>query len=150
MLDKSSSNVGALYNRIRDQIGTETSKIQLLLQSFGFKHGLPKDSDFVFDVRCLPNPYWQPGLSTFTGLDQAIIQYLEMIPEVQHLKNDICHFIETWLPFFEADNRSHITVAIGCTGGQHRSVYMVESLAKKIQSKISNIQIRHRDLAITS
>lgn len=122
-------------------------QIQILLQSFGFKHGLPADVDFVFDVRCLPNPYWKPGLKALTGLDKEVIEYLETIPSVNHFVQDIFNFIEKWIPHFEAEHRNYITIAIGCTGGQHRSVYMVEAIAKKITSTFSNTLIRHRELA---
>ncbi len=138
-----------LYNIIRDRIAHHhEGKIQLLLQSFGFKHGLPPDADFVFDVRCLPNPYWEPELSALNGLDHLVIQYLEKIPEANRLIKDISTFIENWIPYFEADNRSYVTIAIGCTGGQHRSVYMVESLSALIKDKIQNTQTRHRELKL--
>lgn len=136
-----------LFNLIRDRIvHHHTSQIQVLLQSFGFKHGLPPEADFVFDVRCLPNPYWQPALRPLSGLDTEVVHYLSTIPEVQKLITDIATFITTWIPHFEADNRSYITIALGCTGGQHRSVYMVESIAKKLRATITNTQIRHREL----
>ncbi len=139
----------ALYNLIRDRIiHHQESHIQLLLQSFGFKHGLPPDADFIFDVRCLPNPYWQPELRMLSGLDTAVKDYLDNIPEVKSLLSDLVTFIEKWIPHFEADNRSYLTIAIGCTGGQHRSVYMVESIAKKIRPIILNTQIRHRELKL--
>ncbi len=139
-----------LYHLIRDRIAhPEEGKIQLLLQSFGFKHGLPPNADFIFDVRCLPNPYWQPGLQVLSGLDSQVIRYLSALPEVQKLLSDIHHFIETWIPLFEADNRSYLTIGIGCTGGQHRSVYMVETLAKMLKKTITNTQVRHRELKVT-
>jgi UPF0042 nucleotide-binding protein len=148
-IDTSPLSRQELHNLIRDRIAHhDGSQIQLLLKSFGFKHGLPPDADFVFDVRCLPNPYWQVELRTLTGLDADVIRYLEAIPEVQDLLKNICSFLETWIPHFEADNRSYITIAIGCTGGQHRSVYMVESIAKKISHQITNTQTRHRELKI--
>lgn len=121
--------------------------IQIALQSFGFKHGLPPSADFVFDVRCLPNPYWQPALKELTGLDAEVIAYLENIPAAQRLSLDIYHFIDSFIPYFEADNRESLTIAIGCTGGQHRSVYMVENIAKQFQLKIPHIKITHRDLS---
>ncbi len=151
IIDTSPLTSQELKNLIRDRIAHhQESQIQLLLQSFGFKYGLPPDADFIFDVRCLPNPYWQPNLKALSGLDNLVIDYLAKIPEVQQLLIDICTFIEKWIPHFEADHRSYVTIAIGCTGGQHRSVYMVESIAKKIGSKITNTQIRHRELKLVS
>lgn len=128
-------------------VANQKQPIQLLLKSFGFKHGLPPGVDFVFDVRCLPNPYWEPALRKLSGLDRPVIQYLERIPAAQSLLKDISTFIETWVPYFEADNRERLTVAIGCTGGQHRSVYMVESIAKKLRTTQYPIQIHHQNLA---
>lgn len=146
-IDTSPLNRQALHNLIRDRVTHHNgSQIQLLLKSFGFKHGLPPDADFVFDVRCLPNPYWQIELRALTGQDSPVIQFLQNCTEVQNMLDNLCLFLETWIPHFEADNRSYMTIAIGCTGGQHRSVYMVESLAKKLGNKIGNMQIRHREL----
>ncbi len=127
-------------------IANQKQSIQVLLKSFGFKYGLPTDADFVFDVRCLPNPYWEPTLKELSGLDVPVIQYLEKIPAAQALLKDISTFIETWIPYFEADNRAQLTIAIGCTGGQHRSVYMVESIAKKLSTTIAKLQIQHQNL----
>jgi UPF0042 nucleotide-binding protein len=150
-IDTSPLSRQELHNLIRDRIAHHNgSQVQLLLKSFGFKHGLPPDADFVFDVRCLPNPYWKIDLRALSGLDEPVIQYLEEIPEVQSMLKHICNFLETWIPHFEADNRSYVTIAIGCTGGQHRSVYMVETIAKTISRQIANTQIRHRELTITA
>ncbi len=124
--------------------------MQLLLKSFGFKYGLPSEVDFVFDVRCLPNPYWDPNLKELSGLDEPVIQYLEYIPAAQSLLKDIAVFIENWAPYFEADNRKQLTIAIGCTGGQHRSVYMVETIAKKLRASQHAIHIHHQNLASAS
>lgn len=124
----------------------KTSHTLVLLQSFGFKYGVPSDSDFVFDVRCLPNPYWEPSLRQYSGLDSAVVEYLQDFTETQQLLGDISNFIEKWIPRFEANNRSYISIAIGCTGGKHRSVFIVESLAKRIQDSIPHAQVRHRDL----
>jgi len=126
----------------------QKQRIQLCLKSFGFKHGLPREVDFVFDVRCLPNPYWEPALKELSGLDAPVVQYLEQIPATQALLKDISTFIETWVPYFEADNREKLTIAIGCTGGQHRSVYMVESIAKKLRGTQYPIQIHHQNLEV--
>jgi len=112
------------------------------------KKGLPPDADFIFDVRCLPNPYWQPELRALSGLDKAVAHYLQSIPASQELLNDIVHYLTKWIPSFEADNRSYITIAVGCTGGQHRSVYLVEEIAKKLKKTFKNLQIRHRELKV--
>jgi len=147
IIDTSTKAPQELYQMMRDRIAHhQEKKIQLMLLSFGFKYGVPSDADFIFDVRCLPNPYWKPALRTLSGLEEPVIEFLESIPESTQLLEDISGFIQKWIPHFEADNRSYITVAIGCTGGQHRSVYMVESMAKKMSSMIHNIQTRHREL----
>lgn len=131
-------------NRIAEHDGYGTA---LLFESFGFKNGLPPDADLVFDARCLPNPYWVPELRSLTGLDQAVADYLENQTEVGSMYEDIRRFLERWLPHFQANNRSYITVAIGCTGGQHRSVYLCEKLRKHFSRSIRNTQIRHKEFA---
>ena len=137
----------ALYNLIRDRIANQHKNHALvLLQSFGFKFGVPQDADFVFDARCLPNPYWQPELRALSGLDRSIANYLEQHAETHWLLTDIVTFIKTWTPRFEADHRNYITISIGCTGGQHRSVYLVEKIAKVLSDHIPHLQIRHREL----
>lgn len=115
-------------------------------QSFGYKHGIPLDADFVFDARCLPNPYWQPELRGFTGKDPAIVDFLNNSEVSRDFFRDVCRFLEQWVPRFENDNRSYLTVAIGCTGGQHRSVYLVETLVKHFKESALNVIIRHREL----
>lgn len=130
--------------RVADHKGEH---IALLFESFGFKHGVPVDADLVFDVRCLPNPYWIHHLRGFTGKDQAIIDYLEEHSLVNEMFADILRFLEKWLPRFEANNRSYMTVAIGCTGGQHRSVYFCERLAAHFSDVLNNVQVRHRELS---
>ncbi|MDE3021300.1 MAG: RNase adapter RapZ [Pseudomonadota bacterium] len=144
-IDTSDLNPVTLRMWIRDLAELDASKITLLFQSFGFKHGLPLDADFVFDVRCLPNPHYDPALKPYTGRDACIIQYLEEQPGVQKMLKDIHAFINEWLPEFIRDNRSYLTIAIGCTGGQHRSVYLAEQLAKRF-SKEYQVLIRHREL----
>lgn len=139
----------ALQNLIRDRVSPKHgSRIQVLLHSFGFKHGLPPEADFVFDVRCLPNPYWESELRELTGRDDKVIEFLEEKADVQAMLQDIYHFLEQWIPRFEADNRSYLTVALGCTGGLHRSVFLVEQLAEKIKKIIPHAQVRHRELDI--
>lgn len=136
-----------LCGLIRDRVARENiSRLQLLIQSFGFKNGMPADADFIFDVRCLPNPYWQPNLRTLTGKDLEVCSFLQAHSEVEEMIEDIIQFLDNWLPRFEADNRSYLTVGIGCTGGQHRSVYITEQLVKRAQTLQMNVQVRHRDL----
>lgn len=129
--------------------GTNTRGITLLFESFGFKHGTPLDADYVFDVRCLPNPYWEQGLRALTGLDPEVGAFLERHSEVAAMKEHIADFLARWLPGFEQENRSYLTVAIGCTGGQHRSVYLVEKLAAHFRKQGIYTQIRHRELTET-
>ncbi|BCE02458.1 RNase adapter RapZ [Marinicellulosiphila megalodicopiae] len=146
-IDTSKLSEQQLRTVIRDRvIKHEQSHLSLQFISFGFKHGAPTDADFVFDVRCLPNPYWNPDLRSYTGQHQPIIDFLSEQPEVSQMYVDIFSFIEKWIPQFEQNNRSYLTVAIGCTGGQHRSVYLAEKLTKGMQTKHVNVQVRHREL----
>jgi len=124
----------------------DQSAMALLFQSFGFKHGVPLDADLVFDVRCLPNPYYDPDLRPLTGKDAPVVTFLEADANVMRMYNDIRTFIENWLPCFVADNRSYVTVAIGCTGGEHRSVYFVEALARHFAHG-PHVLVRHRELS---
>ncbi len=126
--------------------GASTRGITLLFESFGFKHGTPLDADYVFDVRCLPNPYWEQELRALTGRDPAVAAFLEGHPEVAAMQEHIADFLARWLPGFEQENRSYLTVAIGCTGGQHRSAYLTERLAAHFRKQGINTQIRHREL----
>ncbi|UCJ16877.1 RNase adapter RapZ [Pseudomonas sp. MM211] len=118
-----------------------------LIESFGFKRGMPVDADLVFDVRCLPNPYWKPELRDFTGLEQPVEEYLAAQEDVQDMYQDIFTYLHKWLPRFAASNRSYVTVAIGCTGGHHRSVYLANRLGHALKPLLKNVQIRHRDLS---
>jgi len=118
-----------------------------LFESFGFKRGMPVDADLVFDVRCLPNPYWKADLRDFSGLDQPVIDYLAAQTEVEEMFQDILAYLSKWLPRFAASNRAYVTVAIGCTGGHHRSVYLAERLGQALREPLKNVQVRHRDLA---
>ncbi len=132
-----------IKTRVAQKQGEETA---LLFESFGFKHGIPTDSDLVFDVRCLPNPYWDPKLRKYTGQDPAIIRFLSQEALVDKMFHDIRQFLENWLPEFQNNNRTYMTVSIGCTGGQHRSVYMSERLTKHFRQAFANVQLRHREL----
>ncbi|MBE9516312.1 MAG: RNase adapter RapZ [Proteobacteria bacterium] len=126
---------------------SHTQGIILVFESFGFKHGAPLDADYVFDVRCLPNPYWQQELRQYTGMDEPIIKFMQQHNEVSELINDIASFLERWLPAFMREQRSYITVALGCTGGQHRSVYTSEQLSEFFFEKGISTQTRHRELS---
>ena len=146
-IDTSRLSLHQLRDIIKKQLAQQTdTTLALLFESFGFKRGVPGDADLVFDVRCLPNPYWDPLLRKYNGRDPQVIQFLEKQPIVEEMFTDLCNYLEKWLPQFEANNRSYMTIAIGCTGGYHRSVYLSERLAKKFSGKITNVQIRHRDL----
>ncbi|WP_277960885.1 RNase adapter RapZ [Pseudomonas sp. RIT-To-2] len=118
-----------------------------LIESFGFKRGMPVDADLVFDVRCLPNPYWKPELRDHSGLEQPVIDYLAAQPDVEEMYQDIASYLQKWLPRFAASNRAYVTIAIGCTGGHHRSVYITERLGQALQQTLKNVQVRHRDLS---
>jgi len=120
--------------------------LTLMFQSFGFKRGIPVDADIVYDVRCLPNPHWVRGLRAFTGLDQEVIEFLAAHDEVGEMLDDIGGYLEKWLPHFVRSNRSYVTIAIGCTGGQHRSVYISEALRQRFESSFPRVQVRHREL----
>ncbi len=144
-IDTSELGANALRAWIKDFIGLDRACLTLLFQSFGFKNGIPLDADFVFDVRCLPNPHYDPALRPLTGRDTAVMEFLERLPEVKKMCDDIRVFIENWLPSFVADNRSYLTVALGCTGGQHRSVYLTEKLAQYFKAQ-QQVLLRHREL----
>ncbi|NSL55997.1 RNase adapter RapZ [Uliginosibacterium aquaticum] len=145
-IDTSALHPNVLRAWIRELIeSAPTVGPTLLFQSFGFKHGLPVDADFVFDVRCLPNPYYDPALRPLTGLDQPVIAFLEASDDARRMAQDIRKFIADWLPSFCHDGRSYFTVAIGCTGGQHRSVYLAEWLAREFAQQ-ARVIVRHRSL----
>jgi len=145
-IDTSDLDANALRAWIKQFIKVDRARLALLFQSFGFKHGIPLDADLVFDVRCLPNPYYNPALRPLTGNDAAVIEFLENTPATQDMFDDIRNFLERWLPCYIADNRSYLTVAIGCTGGQHRSVYFAEKLARHFEGQ-QQVLVRHRELA---
>ncbi|AKP74602.1 glmZ(sRNA)-inactivating NTPase [Piscirickettsia salmonis] len=147
-VDTSEFNLHQLRDFMRQRLGqsSNNSTLSVLIQSFGFKYGAPKDSDFIFDVRCLSNPYWMPHLRDYTGKDPIIIDYLDQQDDVQHMLGDLKRFINTWLEPFSLNNRSYLTISIGCTGGMHRSVYLVEKLVSQINSTYCNLQHRHREL----
>lgn len=144
-IDTSDLSPSALRLWIKDLISVDRSRITLLFESFGFKHGIPLDADLVFDVRCLPNPHYVPELRPLTGKNDAVKAYIEASPNAMSMLADIRGFVENWLPCFIRDHRSYLTVAIGCTGGQHRSVYFVESLGTAFRDR-EQVLIRHREL----
>ena len=144
-IDTSELNANALRAWIKQFISLDRARLTLLFESFGFKNGLPLDADFVFDVRCLPNPHYDPVLRPLTGREQPVSEFLDNTPLAQKMFEDIRNFVENWLPSFVADNRSYLTVAIGCTGGQHRSVYFAEKLAQHFKSQ-QQVLLRHREL----
>ncbi|MBK1721415.1 RNase adapter RapZ [Thiocystis violacea] len=148
LIDTTQTNVHELRDRVRGWlVGSTSPKVSILLKSFGFKHGVPQDVDFVFDVRCLPNPHWQPELRVLSGLDPQVAQFLEASPAVLSMRDDLTRFFERWIPLFETDGRSYLTIAIGCTGGQHRSVYMTEALSRHFEALGHKVMVRHRELS---
>lgn len=146
-IDTTHTNIHELRDMVRQRLAEKTEGVlSLLFRSFGYKHGIPEDADFVFDVRCLPNPHWEAPLRPLTGLDRPVAEYLERSPLVDEMYEHIRGFLETWIPRFQAENRSYLTVAVGCTGGQHRSVYMVTRLAEYFQKRLPSVLTRHREL----
>ncbi len=148
-VDTSNLTIHQLQDLIRHRVVQAGQDFALLFQSFAFKHGVPVDGDFVFDVRCLPNPHWQEELRQMTGLDELVIDFLSNNQDVEEMLADIADYLAKWLPRFRENNRSYLTVAIGCTGGQHRSVYMASRLAEMFSNDYANVQVRHRELPHT-
>lgn len=147
-IDTSAFNVHELRHTIITRLLPDSGKnLSILIQSFGFKHGLPADTDFIFDVRCLPNPYWEDQLEMLNGRDEPVIRYLEHFDEVKSMLVSISDFLKTWIPCFEKENRSYMTISIGCTGGRHRSVYLVEKIASELREIEYDASVHHRDLA---
>ena len=145
-IDTSDLHPNVLRTWVRDVVGSNRAALTLLFESFAYKTGVPLDADLVFDVRCLPNPFYDPQLRPLTGKDAAVVAFLAGNASVQSMLGDIRGFLEKWLPSFVADNRSYVTVAIGCTGGEHRSVYFVEELAKHFRRE-RRVLARHRELS---
>ncbi len=147
VVDTGSMNLHDLRDIIRTYLlGKTEGGLALIFQSFGFKHGAPASTDFMFDVRCLPNPHWEPELREHTGREKPIIDFLEEQPEVENMFRDIRDFVARWLPAFESENRAYLTVSIGCTGGRHRSVYLTERLSEHFSNGRGNVSKRHRQL----
>lgn len=148
-IDTSRLSVHDLRRRITDQVASHRAdQLTLTVESFGFKSGVPLDADIVFDARCLPNPYWDPRLRSATGREPSIVAFLEQFPLVQEMLDDISAWVDRWLPAYRDSHRSYLTVAIGCTGGQHRSVYLAERLAHHLAQKQPDVRLRHRELGI--
>ena len=145
-IDTSNLAPSALRRWVKDFVGVPATGTMLLFESFGFKDSIPLDADFVFDVRCLPNPYYDPQLRPLTGRDAAVAAYLDGLTEAKAMLGDIGDFVARWLPCFRRDNRAYLTVAIGCTGGMHRSVYFVEQLAARFRADSGVVLVRHRRL----
>jgi UPF0042 nucleotide-binding protein len=150
-IDTSNLTLHELRSAVKKKVaGSESQGLALMFESFGFKYGVPVDADFVFDVRSLPNPYWQPELRAYTGLDAPVANFLDTQPEVKAMYEDIVQFLDKWIPSFEHNNRSYLTIAVGCTGGMHRSVYLADRLNAYFQKRYPNVQTRHRQLSQTS
>ncbi|MGR9105778.1 MAG: RNase adapter RapZ [Gammaproteobacteria bacterium] len=147
IIDTSRTNIHELRELVRVRVGLKKSQVlSIFFQSFGFKNGIPLDTDFVFDARCLPNPHWEPALRGLTGKDRPVIEFLDNMPVVREYLGDLTRFLQRWLPDFEAGNRSYFSIAIGCTGGRHRSVYLAENLANNFRSTHYHILVGHREL----
>ncbi len=145
-LDTSHSTVHQLRDLIDRRVARkESSQMSIMFLSFGYKYGVPVDVDYLFDVRCLPNPHWDPRLRLHDGRHPAVIAFLEQQEDVGRMYEDIKSFLQHWLPRFAAERRSYLTIGVGCTGGQHRSVYLVERLAAHFRQCGEHIQLRHRD-----
>ncbi|WP_348760875.1 RNase adapter RapZ [uncultured Salinisphaera sp.] len=146
-IDTSRLNIHQLRDLVRNEVeGRVAGELSILVQSFGFKYGLPPAVDFVFDVRCLPNPHWVAGLRSATGLEQPVIDHLDAQPAVAEMRDYISDFLARWLPDFAAQDRTYITVAIGCTGGKHRSVYLAERVAERLRADQGHVLVRHNEL----
>jgi UPF0042 nucleotide-binding protein len=150
VIDTTHTNVHQLRELIRERVGEHSEgRLSILFESFSFRRGLPGDADFVFDVRSLPNPHWEPGLAELTGRDALVKEYLDRHASVQRMYDDLTNFLTHWIPEFERTNRSYLTVAIGCTGGQHRSVYLAERLAEHFKTLYQHVLVQHRVIGHT-
>jgi RNase adapter protein RapZ len=147
IIDTTGMTVYELREQIRDRVGArESGTLSIMVESFGYKHGLPANADFVFDVRCLPNPYWQPNLRPLSGKDAPVKEFLDTQPIVQKMVDDIVVFLEQWIPRYQDFQRSYLTIAIGCTGGLHRSVYVAEAVSKRLAATHGTIRTHHNEL----
>jgi UPF0042 nucleotide-binding protein len=148
IIDTSRTSVYELADAIRKRVDRrKINMLSVLIESFGFKHGIPSDADFVFDLRCLPNPYWHAELRSLTGRDPEVGKFLDAEPDFTHMYEDILGFLKSWIPKYVSVDRSYLTVALGCTGGQHRSVYMTEKLATALKEVHDPVHTRHNELS---
>lgn len=145
-IDTSHTHLHQLRTLVQQRVGDRGAGLSLLLQSFGYKHGAPRDADMMFDVRCLPNPYWNPDLRGLSGRDAEVVGFLAASELVCQMEQQLGDFLAVWLPCFERENRAYLSVALGCTGGRHRSVYLVECLARRFASDFPGLIVRHREL----
>jgi len=147
-VNTSHTNLHELRDIIRSRVADRASgQLSLMIKSFGFKHGMPRNADFIFDMRCLPNPHWHPELRPLTGRDQAVAEFLEQDQKVHQMFEQVSAFLSHWVPCFESEGRSYLTIAIGCTGGQHRSVYMAEKLKAHFEAQGRQTLCSHRELS---
>jgi UPF0042 nucleotide-binding protein len=147
IIDTTHTSVYELAEAIRDRVDRrKANTLSVLIESFGFKHGIPADADFVFDLRCLPNPYWETSLRSKTGLDPEVARFLDNQPQFNQMYDDILQFLSDWIPQYVGFDRSYLTIAIGCTGGQHRSVYMAEKLTTSLKQLHDPVLTRHKEL----
>jgi UPF0042 nucleotide-binding protein len=147
VIDTTAMSVYELREQIRERVGQRSPEaLSILIESFGYKHGLPASADFVFDVRCLPNPYWDSQLRPLSGRDEPVKRFLDEQPLVQTMIDAIVAFLEEWIPRYQDFQRSYLTVAIGCTGGMHRSVYVAEAVARRLAPKFGAIRTHHNEL----
>ena len=147
IIDTTHTSVYDLAEAIRDRVDRRSANtLSVLIESFGFKHGIPADADFVFDLRCLPNPYWETSLRSKTGLDTEVAEFLDQQTQFKQMYDDILQFLSRWIPQYVGFDRSYLTVAIGCTGGQHRSVYMAEKLTAALKKIHDPVLTRHKEL----
>jgi UPF0042 nucleotide-binding protein len=147
VIDTTDMTVAELREQIHDRVAPrKLGALSIMIESFGYKHGLPANADFVFDVRCLPNPYWEPALRPLSGKDAPVKAFLDAQPLVQEMIDAIAGFLAEWIPRYQDFQRSYLTVAIGCTGGVHRSVYVAEALAKRLEQKYGSIRTQHDEL----
>ncbi|HBO38230.1 MAG TPA: RNase adapter RapZ [Pasteurellaceae bacterium] len=148
IINTTSLSTHELAETLRNFLHGDANKdLKIVFQSFGFKYGIPLDADYVFDVRFLPNPHWDPNLRPMTGLEEPVIDFLNRYPEVHNFIYLTRNYIETWLPLLEKNNRSYLTISIGCTGGKHRSVYITEQLGQYFKTKGKNVSIQHKSLS---
>lgn len=145
-IDTTHLSLHELRSTVKARVIKSSRGMAIMITSFGFKFGVPVDADLIFDVRCLPNPYWQAELRGKSGREKEVQEFLQAQQPVQEMQHDIFTFVNKWIPSFQGNNRSYLTVAIGCTGGMHRSVFLAETISQQLTQKMSNIQVRHREL----